>query len=112
MYTEVERNNPKEVDIVAEFQEAKHKTKRQDIRIWKGANCTSKAILTQDMERRKKLKQETRQTVFRQTKEESERLKNDAYDHKMNISDYLRYLIAKEREEMCKRTPQNDEVRE
>lgn len=42
---------------------------------------------------------ETRQTVFRQTKEEFEQLKNDAYDHKMNISDYLRYLVAKERKE-------------
>ena len=41
---------------------------------------------------------ETRQTVFRQTKEEFEQLKNDAYEHKMNISDYLRYLVAKERE--------------
>ncbi|MBQ5317478.1 MAG: hypothetical protein J6K17_00090 [Oscillospiraceae bacterium] len=40
---------------------------------------------------------ETRQTVFRQTKEEFEQLKNDAYEHKMNISDYLRYLIEKER---------------
>lgn len=43
---------------------------------------------------------ETRQTVFRQTKEEFEQLKNDAYEHKMNISDYLRYLVAKERKEM------------
>lgn len=43
------------------------------------------------------MKQETRQTVFRQTKEEFEQLKNDAYEHKMNISDYLRYLVAKER---------------
>ena len=59
----------------------------------------NKAILPQDMERRKKLKQETRQTVFRQTKEEFEQLKNDAYEHKMNISDYLRYLVAKERKE-------------
>ena len=42
---------------------------------------------------------QTRQTVFRQTKEEFEQLKNDAYEHKMNISDYLRYLVAKEREE-------------
>ena len=59
----------------------------------------NKAILPQDMERIKKLKQETRQTVFRQTKEEFEQLKNDAYEHKMNISDYLRYLVAKERKE-------------
>lgn len=47
---------------------------------------------------------ETRQTVFRQTKEEFEQLKNDAYEHKMNISDYLRYLVAKERKEQS----QND----
>ena len=58
------------------------------------------------------MKQETRQTVFRQTKEEFEQLKNDAYEHKMNISDYLRYLVAKERDKMCIRTPQNDEARE
>ncbi len=43
---------------------------------------------------------ETRQTVFRQTPEEFEQLKNDAHEHKMNISDYLRYLVAKERKEM------------
>ena len=55
---------------------------------------------------------ETRQTVFRQTKEEFEQLKNDAYEHKMNISDYLRYLVAKERENVYIRTSQNDEVRE
>ena len=42
---------------------------------------------------------ETRQTVFRQTKEEFEQLKNDAYEHKMNISDYIRYLVSKERKE-------------
>ena len=41
-----------------------------------------------------------KQTVFRQTKEEFEQLKNDAYEHKMNISDYLRYLVAKERMEV------------
>ena len=48
---------------------------------------------------KKKVTNETRQTVFRQTKEEFEQLKNDAYEHKMNISDYLRYLVAKERKE-------------
>jgi hypothetical protein len=52
-----------------------------------------------------------KQTVFRQTVEEFERLKNDAYEHKMNISDYLRYLVAKERKGMYSRTPKNDEVR-
>ena len=40
-----------------------------------------------------------KQTVFRQTKEEFEQVKNDAYEHKMNISDYIRYLVAKERKE-------------
>lgn len=39
-----------------------------------------------------------KQTVFRQTIEEFEILKNDACKHKMNISDYLRFLIKKERE--------------
>ena len=43
---------------------------------------------------------ETRQTVFRQTKEEFEQLKNDAYAHRMNISEYLRFLVEKERERM------------
>lgn len=38
-----------------------------------------------------------KQTVFRQTIEEFEMLKNDACEHKMNISDYLRFLIKKER---------------
>lgn len=48
---------------------------------------------------------ETRQTVFRQTKEEFEQLKNDAYEHKMNISDYLRYLVLKERNGTQKNIP-------
>jgi hypothetical protein len=52
-----------------------------------------------------------KQTVFRQTVEEFEQLKNDAYEHKMNISDYLRYLVAKERKGMYSHTPKNDEVR-
>ena len=45
------------------------------------------------------LEQKTRQTVFRQTEDEFEQLKNDAYDHRMNISEYIRYLVAKERKE-------------
>jgi hypothetical protein len=44
------------------------------------------------------MKQETRQTVFRQTKEEYEELKRDAHAHNMNVSEYIRYLVAKERE--------------
>jgi hypothetical protein len=80
---------------------------------------------------------ETRQTVFRQTKEEYEELKRDAHAHNMNVSEYIRYLVAKERKERAiqkdieksfeesekdfedfikrygrVRTPQNDEVRE
>ena len=47
---------------------------------------------------------ETRQTVFRQTKEEYEELKRDAHAHNMNVSEYIRYLVAKERKEK----PKND----
>ncbi len=43
--------------------------------------------------------QETRQTVFRQTPEEFEQLKNDAHRHEMNISEYIRWLIEKQRKE-------------
>ena len=45
------------------------------------------------------MKQETRQTVFRQTPAEFEQLKKDAYRHNMNISEYLRFLVEKERKE-------------
>ena len=85
-------------------------------------------------------------TVVFNDDKEYEQLKKDAYKHEMNISSYIRYLVAKEREltneierirrrekrttiserekeafryfvakerkEMCIRTPQNDEVRE
>ena len=40
-----------------------------------------------------------KQTVFRQTKEEYEELKRDAHAHNMNVSEYIRYLVAKERKE-------------
>lgn len=43
---------------------------------------------------------ETRQTVFRQTKEEYEELKRDAHAHNMNVSEYIRHLLLKEREVM------------
>ena len=33
---------------------------------------------------------------------EREKLKNDAYAHRMNISEYLRFLIEKERQAMRK----------
>ena len=42
---------------------------------------------------------ETRQTVFRQTPSEYEALKKDAHRHEMNISEYLRWLIDKQRKE-------------
>ena len=51
-------------------------------------------------------------TVVFNDDKEYEQLKKDAYKHEMNISSYIRYLVAKEREDMCIRTPQNDEVRE
>lgn len=51
-------------------------------------------------------------TVVFNDDKEYEQLKKDAYKHEMNISSYIRYLVAKEREEMCIRTPQNDEVME
>ena len=33
---------------------------------------------------------------------EREKLKNDAHAHRMNISEYLRFLIEKERQDMRK----------
>ena len=51
-------------------------------------------------------------TVVFNDDKEYEKLKSDAYEHKMNISQFIRYLVAKERDKMCIRTPQNDEVRE
>ena len=43
--------------------------------------------------------EQIKQTVFRQTKAEYEKLKNDAHAHRMNISEYLRWLIDKQRKE-------------
>ena len=51
-------------------------------------------------------------TVVFNDDKEYEQLKKDAYKHERNISSYIRYLVAKERENVCIRTPQNDEVRE
>ena len=36
---------------------------------------------------------------FKLTKSENEQLKKDAYAHNMNVSEYIRFLIAKERKE-------------
>lgn len=49
------------------------------------------------------MKQETKQTVFRQTQAECEELKKDAHRHEMNVSDYLRWLIETERENRKRR---------
>ena len=37
---------------------------------------------------------------FKVKEGEREKLKNDAHDHRMNISEYLRFLIEKERQDM------------
>jgi hypothetical protein len=42
---------------------------------------------------------ETRQTVFRQTQAEYEHLKKDAHEHYMSVSEYIRWLIDKQRKE-------------
>lgn len=41
---------------------------------------------------------------------EYEQLKIDAHQHNCNLSEYIRYLVAKERKK-CIRTPQNDDVK-
>ena len=50
--------------------------------------------------------------MIQTTPNEKEKIKQDAHAHNCNLSEYIRYLVAKERDEMCIRTPQNDEVRE
>ena len=37
---------------------------------------------------------------FKITEEERQQLKEDAHAHRMNISEYLRFLVEKERERM------------
>lgn len=37
---------------------------------------------------------------FKVKEGERKKLKNDAYAHRMNISEYLRFLVEKERERM------------
>lgn len=36
---------------------------------------------------------------FKVKEGEREKLKNDAHAHNMNVSEYIRYLVAKERKE-------------
>ena len=50
--------------------------------------------------------------LLRCDNEEKQQIKRDAEEHGKTISDFIRYLVAKERDKMCIRTPQNDEVRE
>lgn len=38
-------------------------------------------------------------TVVFNDDKEYEKLKSDAYEHKMNVSQFIRYLVAKERED-------------
>ena len=49
---------------------------------------------------------------IRCTEQERQDIKEQAKANNMSVAEYIRYLVAKEREEMCTRTPQNDEVRE
>ena len=39
---------------------------------------------------------------FKVKEGEREKLKNDAHAHRMNISEYLRFLVEKERQDMRK----------
>ena len=50
---------------------------------------------------------------FKVKEGEREKLKNDAHAHRMNISEYLRFLIEKERQDMRKEDEGNetDEMR-
>lgn len=50
-----------------------------------------------------------KQTVFRQTVDEFEQLKNDAHAHRMNISEYIRWLIEQERMLIAKETREVEE---
>ena len=49
---------------------------------------------------------------IRCTEQERQDITEQAKEHNMNVAEFIRYIVAKEREEMCNRTPQNDEVRE
>ena len=49
---------------------------------------------------------------IRCTEQERQDITEQAKANNMSVADFIRYLVAKERKEMCIRTPQNDEVRE
>lgn len=48
---------------------------------------------------------------IRFTAAEKKQIKEMADNRGLTISSFIRYLVAKERDKMCIRTPQNDEVR-
>ena len=54
----------------------------------------------------------TKEFKFRLTEKEFEEMRELAEQDGRTMSNLLRYLLAKEREEICIRAPQNDEVRE
>ena len=49
---------------------------------------------------------------IRCTEQERQDITEQAKQHDMSVAEFFRYLVAKEREHMCIRTPQNDEVME
>ena len=49
---------------------------------------------------------------IRCTERERQDITEQAKEHDMRVAQFFRYLVAKEMDKMCIRTPQNDEVRE
>ena len=49
---------------------------------------------------------------IRCTELERQDITEQAKEHDMSVAQFFRYLVAKEMDKMCMRTPQNDEVRE
>ena len=47
---------------------------------------------------------------FKVKEGEREKLKNDAHAHRMNISEYLRFLIERERQDMRKEDEGNENI--
>ena len=47
---------------------------------------------------------------FKVKEGEREKLKNDAHAHRMNISEYLRFLIEKERQDMRKEDESSENI--
>lgn len=49
---------------------------------------------------------------IRCTEQERQNITEQAKANNMSVAQYIRYLVAKGRDKMCTRTPQNDEVKE